>query len=286
MNAFLLKYSAFISLALCTVTISAGGGYLYWQLYQDSIVLQNDVLSLSEELRQKEGALASTTEALALQKNINESFEEQISGIAETVGTLDKLSKTDRELLQKYSKIYFLNENYVPENLTTIDPEFVFDKDKKYEVHTKAYSHLKKMLLRAKEDGINLRVISSYRSFGTQGSLKSNYTVIYGTGANKFSADQGYSEHQLGTTIDFTTLDLGSNFTLFEKSEGYSWLIKNAHSFGFIISYPKGNSYYQFEPWHWRFVGEDLAGDLFDNNKYFYDVGQREIDKYLVSIFD
>ena len=53
---------------------------------------------------------------------------------------------------------------------------------------------------RLKKDGVDLLIISGFRSFNEQSNLKDNYKVVYGTGANKFSADQGYSEHQLGTT--------------------------------------------------------------------------------------
>ena len=110
--------------------------------------------------------------------------------------------------------------------------------------------------------------------------------MSYGSGANSFSADQGYSEHQLGTAIDFTTLELGSDFSSFEKTDAYKWLLDNAYEYGFILSYPKDNTYYQFEPWHWRFVGKSLANTLHQENKNFYDVDQRTIDSYLISIFD
>ncbi|PJC82708.1 hypothetical protein CO006_02150, partial [Candidatus Roizmanbacteria bacterium CG_4_8_14_3_um_filter_35_14] len=61
---------------------------------------------------------------------------------------------------------------------------------------------------------------------------------------------------------------------------------ENAYKYGFILSYPKQNTYYQFEPWHWRFVGMTLATKLHDTNQYFYNLAQREIDLYLISIFD
>lgn len=131
-----------------------------------------------------------------------------------------------------------------------------------------------------------MKVISAYRSFGAQSTLKSAYTVIYGSSANKFSADQGYSEHQLGTTIDFTTSKLGANFITFEKTESYTWLLQNAYRYGFILSYPENSDYYIFEPWHWRFVGKGLALQLHNENKNFNDLNQREIDEYLGSLFD
>jgi D-alanyl-D-alanine carboxypeptidase len=143
------------------------------------------------------------------------------------------------------------------------------------------------MIAEAKEDGVDLKVISAYRSFETQTDLKSTYKVIYGAGsANQFSADQGYSEHQLGTTVDVTTPTTAGTFVSFENDPGYMWLTKNAHQFGFVLSYPKNNTYYQYEPWHWRFVGTDLAKDLHAEGKYFYDLDQRKINEYLVDIFD
>ena len=110
--------------------------------------------------------------------------------------------------------------------------------------------------------------------------------MFYGSGANSFSADQGYSEHQLGTTIDFTTEEIGASSSVFGKTTAYQWLLENAYKYGFILSYPEANKYYQFEPWHWRFVGRGLAEKLHQEGKNFYDLDQREIDEYLISFFD
>ncbi len=216
----------------------------------------------------------------------NSLFESQIKEIVGTVGTLDKLSKTDKELLQKYSRVFFLNEHYVPESLATITPAHVFEESRKNLVHSKMLPYLEAMLKAAEDNGTPVRVVSAYRSFAEQISLKGKYLVTYGSGANQFSADQGYSEHQLGTTVDLTTVKLGSNFTQFAGTEAFKWLKENAYLYGFILSYPEGNSYYQYEPWHWRFVGKKLALRLHNEGENFYDVDQRTIDNYLVTIFD
>lgn len=223
---------------------------------------------------------------LTAEKNRNEAFEKQIGKISGTVGKLDKLSKIDVELLMKYSKVYFLNEHYVPEKVVAIDTSFTFKTNELEYINAKVAPYLSDLLTDAKEDGIELLVVSGYRSYDEQRGLKSAYTTQYGSGANTFSADQGYSEHQLGTTLDFTTTAIGGGLTGFEKSEAYTWLQENAYKYGFVLSYPKDNTYYVFEPWHWRFVGEDLADDLNDDGKFFYDLDQREIDKYLISLFD
>lgn len=185
--------------------------------------------------------------------------------------------------------MYFLNENYIPLQLTAIDQQYLTttNKGKTLEFHSDAYPFLTKLFQAALHDGVTLQVVSAYRSFGTQSALKASYIFLYGAGtANSFSADQGYSEHQLGTTVDLTTPEIGTTALTLDKTQAYQWLTNNAYRYGFVLSYPKSNTYYQYEPWHWRFVGIALATLLHNQSKYFYDLDQRVIDQYLAGIFD
>ncbi len=214
-------------------------------------------------------------------------FKNEIEDINHTVEKLEKLRNTDPELLQKYSKVFFLNEHYKPEEVTEVDEKFLEDKNKPQQIHAEVWPHLKDLLEDALDEGVVLTIVSGYRSFDEQNALKSNYKFVYGAGtANQFSADQGYSEHQLGTAVDFSTPDENQVFSSFDSTPAYKWLSENAYRYGFILSYPKGNAYYQFEPWHWRFVGESLARYLHRKNINFYDMDQRDIDRYLIKIFD
>ena len=242
-------------------------------------------LFLEDKIKSLKIGNANLANWLNSEQSKNEFFAEQISGIQGTVNTLEKLSQTDKELLQKYSKVYFLNEHYVPLNLSVIDKKYTDNKDEVYQIHSNVQAYLDKMLDAAENDNVPMEIVSAYRSFDSQASLKLGYTYTYGSGANQFSADQGYSEHQLGTTVDLTAKD-DIPFSKFDATLVYQWLKNHAHEYGFILSYPKNNRYYQFEPWHWRFVGIKLATHLHDNNQYFYDLDQREIDAYLISIFD
>ncbi len=253
-----------------------------------------DISELKERLGETSKSLSQTAADL---KNAQEDLdsalsraaevEEQVGEITGTVSTLEKLSQTDPELLQKYSKVFFLNEHYAPPRLVEIPSEYRYSANKVETIHYRVWPFLRRLLDRAKRDGVEIYVKSAYRSFEEQRSTKSSFSVTYGAGtANTFSADQGYSEHQLGTTVDFITKGLNGQLDGFEKTNAYQWLIANAHNYGFTLSYPPNNQYYIFEPWHWRFVGEDLAEDLHDDGKYFYDLDQRDIDKYLVKIFD
>lgn len=243
------------------------------------------------DLNNQTAGLSSTL--TSAQQNID-AVKNQVGGVAQavgtmsgTVGTLEKLAKVDPQLLKKYSKVYFMNDNYVPPHLTVIPPEYTFSETKQEQFLSEAYPYLKNLLDSAKANGQTLYVKSAYRSFQEQKSLKSAYSVTYGAGtANAFSADQGYSEHQLGTTLDFMTSGLGGSFTGFDKTQSYIWLQENAHRYGFVLSYPKGNSYYIYEPWHWRYVGVKLATYLHDSNLFFYNLDQRDIDTFLVNLFD
>lgn len=241
--------------------------------------LETELFTLKEEY----GLLSDD---YANENERNDDFEKQIRTISRTVGVLDKLSKTDEELLQKYSKVYFLNEHYVPESLAQIDNEWKYTETKDLKLHSKVVPFFNDMVKDAKADGVDLWVVSAYRSFGEQAALKGQYLTTYGSGANAFSADQGFSEHQLGTTLDFTTKGLGGGLDGFGEAAAFTWLKANAYKYGFVMSYPPNNSYYEYEPWHWRFVGQKLAKDMNSSGAYFYDWDQRKIDGYLVNIFD
>lgn len=242
--------------------------------------------TLEEELINLKEDLNDLADDYRDERNQNKEFEDQIRDLAGTLGDLDKLAKTDEELLQKYSKVYFLNENYIPERLKEIDDKYILEGKNAQFFHARAIDRLEDLLRAAERADYDIKVVSAYRSFDEQTDLKGQHTQVYGSGANAFSADQGYSEHQLGTTVDLTVAEVGGTYESFAQTEAYDWLLKNAHKYGFILSYPEGNNFYVFEPWHWRFVGEDLARDLERNDDTFYDLDQREIDKYLLTLFD
>ncbi len=79
-----------------------------------------------------------------------------------------------------------------------------------------------------------------------------------------YSARPGTSDHQTGLTIDFNPLD-----TSFENLKAFEYMKDNAHKFGFILRYPQGKTYvtgYTYEPWHWRFVGREVATFIYEHD--------------------
>ena len=278
---------------------------LAWQSYSHIRDLEVAVTHLNQEFASSTSLLAESiantdkktlnlSDSLSQEKQKVNQISEQVGGfqadvgkISGTVNTLEKLAKTDPELLQKYSKIFFLNEHYQPAQLMEIDKKYLYNEKQVQKIHTLVWPHLKALLDSAGSASVTLYLKSAFRSFDEQANIKSEYSVTYGAGtANQFSADQGYSEHQLGTTVDLITTGLGGKLEGFDKTTSYQWLLKEAYKHGFILSYPANNSYYVFEPWHWRFVGVELATSLHNRNKHFYNLDQREIDGYLVNIFD
>ena len=287
-------------MVLVPATLLFGIGY---SAFQNSL-LTDEIAEIKKEFADKknllEAKIANLESELGSTKIERDGWEErynaevskitlltaQVDSIRGTVGILEKIKQTDPEFLKKYSKIYFLNENYAPSSLVEIDALYILNPQKKLQIHSGVSEHLKMLLDAARAEGATLSLLSAFRSFYEQAGVKSAYSVTYGGGlANQFSADQGYSEHQLGTTVDFTSTN-GELFSGFDKLPAFEWLKNNAYKYGFILSYPKGNSYYVYEPWHWRFVGKQLASDLFAQGKNFYDLDQREIDKYLQFFFD
>lgn len=270
------------------------GYYRYRLLTQQSRAQLSAIVGLRSTIKELEGNISLTEyERDRLTFTLNESeqkageLEAQTNELTQTVGNLQKLTTIDPELLKKYSKVYFLNEHYIPSSLADIDTKYISGAGRTLQIHGEVWPHLQDLLDDATDDGVNLRIQSAYRSFGTQASLKSAYKITYGTtAANRFSAEQGYSEHQLGTTIDFSTAKSASLSASFDTTPESKWLIAHAHEYGFVLSYPKNNKYYVYEPWHWRYVGIKLATKLYDDHTYLYGMDQREIDSYLLSIFD
>ena len=285
-----------IILALLVVALAAAGylGVRYYDLTNTYSITQTEkdtyeyqVHELGDKLLAANQTNADLQTLLAARQQEIEGLGGQVQDLTGNLNTLDKLVHTDKELLEKYSSVYFLNENYVPASLTYIATSSLNRPTKPEQFLTSVYPHLQKLLQDATNAKVPLQVLSGYRSFGTQAALKSGYKMTFGAGtANSFSADQGYSEHQLGTAVDFTNPTIGPVLTGFDKSQGYAWLTANAWQYGFILSYPKGNTHFVFEPWHWRYVGVELATMLHNTNKSFYDLDQRDIDAYLVKFSD
>ncbi|MGI5902296.1 MAG: M15 family metallopeptidase [Desulfitobacteriia bacterium] len=164
-----------------------------------------------------------------------------------------------------------LPADYVPSDLVYVDIPFTFsEKVEKRMMRREAAEHLAELFAAAKENGVILYGVSGYRSYETQKSLFAYNVQRFGSEeeANRISARPGQSEHQTGLAMDVTSQSV--NYGLensFGDTEEYAWLKENAHHFGFIIRYPEGKEIiteYMYEPWHLRYLGQDLATTLYE----------------------
>ena len=165
-------------------------------------------------------------------------------------------------LVNKYN---YLPNGYSPSDLTYLDGAY----GNQVPVREVLKDSFLKLQAAAKEEiNINLMPTTAYRNFSFQTTLYNNYVASDGKEkADTYSARPGYSEHQTGLAIDLRNIALASNIRL--TDENYKWLENNAHKYGFIIRFPKDKEFitgYQFENWHIRYVGEQTAKIIYDNN--------------------
>ncbi len=110
----------------------------------------------------------------------------------------------------------------------------------------------------AKAAGVTLVFSSAYRSYSYQSEVHARHVRELGqSGADRISARPGHSQHQLGTVVDFGSID-----NTFAETKAGLWMAANAGRFGFSLSYPRGAEAvtgYDWESWHFRYIGKEAA---------------------------
>ena len=177
----------------------------------------------------------------------------------------DEIQLSDTEgdpLALIVDKKHRLPPDYVPQNLVVLEAG-TSRTTREVRVVRERVDPLRQLAAAARRDGIDLAVLSGYRSFGRQRAVYASWVARQGgdqDATDRFSARPGHSEHQLGTAIDFTTKEIEDGIgPAFQRSRAAGWLKTHAPEFGFRLSYPKGREVetgYQHEGWHWRFWGE------------------------------
>ena len=162
------------------------------------------------------------------------------------------------------NKYYQLEEDFEPNNLTAIDSKYARNNSKL--LQKEATEAFNQMCSDAKLENISLYSGSAYRSYEYQSTLYNNYIKKDGlTAAETYSARPGYSEHQLGLAVDI----MNGNWSYVSKEDiEYSWLLANSYKYGFILRYPENKEYitgYMFEPWHYRYLGKELASKVYNS---------------------
>jgi poly-gamma-glutamate synthesis protein (capsule biosynthesis protein) len=174
----------------------------------------------------------------------------------------------DMSLLNIGQNIGLPDPTYIPEDLEELDSKSATKND--VCLVEEAKESFDGMVADALEDGYHIKASSGFRSYETQKILFSNAVNSGKADALISLAKPGYSEHQLGTTVDITSASIGyssasGNFYTTPES---LWLKENAYLYGFIQSYPLGKESitgYKSEPWHYRYVGIEKAKEIKDS---------------------
>lgn len=190
--------------------------------------------------------------------------------ITDVNSNLDKTKYEDTEKtntkddnLMLVNKYYYLTEDYEPDDLITLTSKYNTGVNSK--MRKEAAERFMKMSDAATLDNITIKNASGYRSYKYQVNLYNNYVERDGKkAADTYSARPGFSEHQTGLTSDINQID-----NSFENTDAFKWLQENAYKYGFILRFPKDKedvTGYQYEPWHYRYVGEYVAEKIHDEN--------------------
>lgn len=174
-------------------------------------------------------------------------------------------------LINKYNE---LPEGYEPAELMvtpspcTIGVHYSCSFNDPQYVEKTAGEHFQQLVDAAAEAGIKINSIASYRSYDYQYNLYHYYLNEQGQEyADLYYARPGQSEHNSGLAIDVTMNDM--NYNEIELGPDYPWLIEHMADYGFILRYPEDKTEltgFGYESWHLRYVGEEIAKVVMENN--------------------
>lgn len=178
-------------------------------------------------------------------------------------------------LVNKYNH---LSEQYIPKDLELVSNEYSTGN---VQLVKEAKNQFEIMSSSAKKENLNVIAFSGYRDYTYQKNLYNTYLQKDSQEkVDTYSARAGYSEHQTGLSVDiYNGIDDYNNF---EQTKEFKWLKDNAHKYGFILRYPKNKeleTQYQYESWHYRYVGIDIATYIKKHNISFDEYYVQNIEK-------
>ncbi|WP_144791414.1 M15 family metallopeptidase [Kocuria palustris] len=151
-------------------------------------------------------------------------------------------------------------QDYAPEPLADVEG---------HQLREDAAAAAEEMLAQMRAEGIPVSISSAYRSYDEQVSTYQHWVDVNGQEtADTISARPGHSEHQTGLAMDLadgTGCDLQECFA---DTEAAKWAAQHAHEHGFVLRFPEDGQQitgYAYEPWHYRYVGEQRAQEFHDS---------------------
>lgn len=212
----------------------------------------------------------------------DETGEDEETTVLHVNLNMDKEAYTDAILVEDFSydmlvnKYRYLAEDFIPDDLVKISEDYASDDD--FLASRVAVNAFIEMHDAALNEGYQIVINSAYRSYKDQQDIADVYLNTYGQNyVNNYVAKPGFSEHQTGLAFD-----IGSRkVNVFANSKEYKWMQENAYKYGFILRFPKkyeNITGFRNEPWHFRYVGKDIAKYIYENNI--------TLEEYFVTVLD
>ena len=164
------------------------------------------------------------------------------------------------------NKSHPIDSGYVPVDLTVVN---VNSNGPQY-LRSEAAYELVKMFVAEHKDGVDLYLVSGYRSYAQQLALYNTYVSTDGKAlADSYDAIPGACEHQLGLAVDLSDDNRDHDIDdSFESTTAYQWLLKHSYEYGYILRFPRGKESITgiaYNPWSFRYIGVEEAKKVYDS---------------------
>ena len=231
--------------------------------------------SSSEEPASTNADNSSVTTANATSVSASSDSSEFVPPVVPSGNTVSKGTTSKRFQIQEINGATYIdgvliaNKTYaLPQDFIPTNPDQPVNADRSSTCLDKTLMSAWKIMLKdATAKGLNIYISSGYRSYNYQVNVYNRYVKSDGAAvADTYSSRPGNSEHQTGLCFDLNTIEDSFQYT----NEG-KWINDNCYKYGFCIRFPKGKDSatgYQYESWHLRYVGVDLATKLYNNGDW------------------
>lgn len=233
-------------------------GFLLTTVIALCAALLMGMLPFGPDLR---GAFLSTTRRLKEQQDPPPAVQQEL------VQELDAHDGEDDDLLILVNAQHPMSEEYAPLELEKVQDD--------YQMDARAAGPMRQMIADAREQGVELKLCSAYRTrarqqVNFQNSVRNYMTMGYSEEQSvmataRLIAEPGTSEHETGLAADIVTPDYQGLDEGYADTAAAKWLLENAASYGFILRYPADKTEItgiDFEPWHYRYVGARAAQEI------------------------
>lgn len=238
---------------------------VYKKIIRNGLLLSVFLLTTVYVINTKQTAEIYKLKASAIEKENNLRLDEKMNSSSNKLIYVNNLSNNKYEII--INKANAVGQDIIKE-YTIVD---VYDNAiKGIKLEEETYLNYLKLKNNLLERGYYINIRNGFRTFNDSNNIYNSYVKEKGLNyAKKYVAKPGTSEHNTGFAFDFIITNNKNSLKTNYESDEYFYLENIAYLYGFIIRYPKDKEEitgYNYEPWHLRYVGQELAKYLKKNN--------------------